>query len=61
MSSVEELVRSFSEDLTYLRGGVDEHVHMLEERIQENQQWCQKKFGESGAEVSLARRDASSS
>ncbi|GMH65812.1 hypothetical protein TrLO_g14510 [Triparma laevis f. longispina] len=51
MSSVEELVRSFSEDLTYLRGGVDEHVHMLEERIQENQQWCQKKFGESGAEM----------
>ena len=51
MSSVEELVRSFSEDLTYLRGGVDEHVHMLEERIQENQQWCKKKFGESGAEM----------
>ncbi|GMH51422.1 hypothetical protein TrST_g4612 [Triparma strigata] len=51
MSSVEELVRSFSEDLIYLRGGVDEHVHMLEERIQENQQWCQKKFGESGAEM----------
>ena len=46
MKSVEDLVRGFSEDLTYLRGGVDEHVHMLEERIQENQQWCQKKFGE---------------
>ena len=46
MKSVEDLVRGFSEDLTYLRGGVDEHVHMLEERIQENQQWSQKKFGE---------------
>ena len=51
MRSVEDLVRSFNEDLTYLKGGVDEHVHLLEERIQENQQWCQKKFGESGAEM----------
>jgi hypothetical protein len=51
MKSVEELVRSFNEDLTYLRGGVDEHVHMLEERIGENQQWSQKKFSESSAEM----------
>lgn len=51
MHSVEDLVRSFNEDLTYLKGGVDDHVHLLEDRIQENQQWCQRKFGESGAEM----------
>ena len=51
LRSVEDLVRSFKEDLTYLRGGVDEHVHSLEERIDENQRWTQKKFTESSAEV----------
>ena len=51
MKSVEELVRSFNEDLTYLRGGVDEHVHMLEERITDNQMWCQKKFSDIETET----------